>query len=705
MTNEEFFQELAQIVARRASAENLVDVLAFVREVAERLGEDPTFGEFAPAEFSGVGQRGKQFRLHGFTNYDDSDGSIGLVLGRWSDAEALETLLATTVAQLSSSLETFVHEAVNESLCERIIESNGAYEIALMLNNSRARISRIRLHIFSNQATSQRFKEQVLNPIGGIAIEQHVWDLQRLRAIYESDREREAIELRIADFGRPGIECMQAASSSSIESFLCIIEADLLADLFERYGSRLLEGNVRSFLGMKGGVNKGIRRTIQDVPELFFAFNNGIAATASAVKISAQEGRSSITDLVDLQIVNGGQTTASILNARKKDRLSLAGIKVAMKLTVVEATGANELIPRIAEYANTQNKIAVADFFANHPFHRKIEEISRRLIAPSTTTSRTRSKWFYERARGQYQNERLYLSETKKKAFDLEYPSSQVINKTDLAKYDGVLSEKPHWISLGAQKNFVRFASHFEPPKNSDLTPSEYWTDISPKFNEAYFQRIVAIAMLWRHAETLVSSARDDWYRGDYRAQIVAYGLAMLVHGARKSGYEPNWDLLWTSQAIPSGLSGALSDAAKRAQLVILKLPPGMTNAGEWAKKDSCWENAKVSSPSFNEAPSWLVSRDEERLLRASAQKQGKQDDSISLQQQLLTQASNGYWLALSRWPPLRNFANDAQRALVSRASTPQGFVRIVSERDWRRLAEIQQTCEGEGFRFDRPLA
>ena len=700
MTNEEFYEELTQIVARRAASEHLVDVLAFVREVADRLGEDPTFGEFVPVEFSGTGYRGRQFRIHGFTSFDESDGSIGLVIGKWSDDEAAETLLAATVAQLSSQLETFVQESINESLCERIVEANGAYEIALMLSNARSRISRIRLHIFSNQATSQRFKEQVLAPIGGIAVEQHVWDLPRLRTIYESDREREAVELRISEFGRFGIECMQAARSGGIESFLCIIEADLLADLFERYGSRLLEGNVRSFLGMKGGVNKGIRRTVQVAPELFFAFNNGIAATASSAQIAVQDGRSFITDLVDLQIVNGGQTTASILNARRKDRLSLDGIKVAMKLTVVKAAGANELIPRIAEYANTQNKIAVADFFANHPFHRKMEEISRRLIAPGTTSSRTRSKWFYERARGQYQNERLYLNDTKKKAFDMEYPSSQVVNKTDLAKYDGVMSEKPHWISLGAQKNFVRFASHFEPPKNSELTPSEYWTEISPKFNEAYYQRIVAIAMLWRHMEALVSAARDDWYKGDYRAQIVAYGLAMLVHGARKSGYEPNWDLVWTSQAVPEELSDALEDAAERAQSAILAMPAGMTNAGEWAKKDPCWETAKGTCPSFGAARSWLVSKDEERALRTNAHKQGRQDDAISLQRRLLAQASSGYWLALSQWPQLPSLATETQRALVTKASTVQGFMRIATERDWRRLAEVQQACEEEGFRY-----
>src|SRR6185295_6153432 len=131
---------------------------------------------------------------------------------------------------------------------------------------------------------------------------------------------------------------------------------------------------------------------------------------------------------------------------------SLDGVSVAMKLTVVPSGGAGELIPRIAEYANTQNKVAVADFFANHPFHRKMEEISRRLVIPASESSRVQSKWFYERARGQYQNERLYLSEAKKRNFDVEFPASQVINKTDLAKYDGVLNQRPHVVSLGAQK-------------------------------------------------------------------------------------------------------------------------------------------------------------------------------------------------------------------------------------------------------------
>ncbi|WP_287931538.1 AIPR family protein, partial [Achromobacter sp.] len=443
---------------------------------------------------------------------------------------------------------------------------------------------------------------------------------------------------------------------------------------------------------------KGIRRTIQDAPHLFLAFNNGIAATATSVEVGVINGRSFISSLVDLQIVNGGQTTASILNARKKDRLSLEDVNVAMKLTVVEAAGADDLIPKIAEYANTQNKVAVADFFANHPLHRKIEEISRRLAVPSSEATRIRSKWFYERARGQYQNERLYLSEKKKQNFDLEYPARQVINKTDLAKFDSVLSEKPQWASQGVQKNFVKFASHFE-PKTSEKTSAEYWAEVSPQYGDGYYQRIVAVALLWKKLEAMVSAARNDWYRGDYRAQIVAYGLAMLVHGARRSGRELDWDALWNAQAISSELEEAMKAAAILAQSVILTLPAGATNAGEWAKKDTCWEHARDVSLEPAADSTWLVSSAEARYQQTEARKQGKQDDLIALQRRVFALCQSGYWADLSRWSELPEIASEAQKALIVRASTISGFMKIGLERDWRRLSELAKSCDEAGFK------
>lgn len=699
MDDKTFHDELKQIVVRRAAATHLVDTLAFVAEVAERLEEDPVFGEFVPVEYSGTGSRNRQLRLHGYTELDESDGTIGLVIGKWLDTYELETLTTADVNRLSGWLESFVHEAVESKLNERIAEANTAYDLATQLQDMGKKINRIRLHIFSNQPLSQKFKEDIYGTVAGIPIERHIWDLQRLKAMYESSREREAVEIALSSFGSPGIPCIEAAQTDNLRSFLCVIEGSLLADLFERYGSRLLEGNVRSFLGMKGGVNKGIRKTIQDSPSLFFAYNNGIAATAAQITIENIDGRPLVTGLVDLQIVNGGQTTASILNARKKDRLSLDGVTVQMKLTEVNRDDAHDLIPKIAEFANTQNKVAVADFFANHPFHRKIEEISRRLQVPTKAGARVQSKWFYERSRGQFQNERLYLTKAKKDAFDLEYPSEQVINKTDLAKYDSTWRERPYWASLGAQKNFKKFADQFS-SKNEDVTDSEYWTTISPNYGDDYYQHMVAVAILWKRTESIVSAGRGDWYEGDYRPQIVAYSLSLLFHSLRGIGNELDLGQIWTRQSIDGMLESCVRNLAIAVQKVILTPPQGMTNVGEWAKREACWEKIRqLVVPCTGQLEHWSVSKEDYRKERHGGKKQGKQDDGIVLQKTVLDLTTSGYWEALLKWPRFGEFVFPEDRKLVVKASTLQGFMKINIEKNWRRLLEIRETCEDEGFR------
>lgn len=700
MLPEEFLREIEQIVARRSKASHLVDTLAFVNEVAERLGEDPVFGEFEPAEWEGAGAKGRPLKIHGYTRLDESDGSIGLVLGKWDDVEEgrVGTLNTPDTPPLFKMMENFVQESIENNLCERITEANPGYELAYQLDNDRKKINRIRLHLFTNLSLGSKFKEKVEGEIAGIPLERHIWDLQRISALYQSTREREAVEINLADFGENGIPCIQATDAGAHKSYLCVIKANLLADLFDRYGSRLLEGNVRSFLGMKGGVNKGIRKTIQDQPHLFFAYNNGIAATASEVEIDNVNGQPTITKIVDLQIVNGGQTTASILSSRKRDKLSLDSVSVQMKLTRVGQAEAQELVPKIAEFANTQNKVNVADFFANHPFHRKMEEISRRLLTPTKVGQRIQSKWFYERSRGQYQNERLYLTQSQKNAWDSEYPSSQVINKTDLAKYDSTWSEKPHLASLGAQKNFVRFAEKFE-PKTDDLSQSEYWETISPQYGDSYFKNMVAVAIIWKTMEEVVDKARGDWYQGGYRINIVTYTIAKAVHLARANGLEIDLDFVWSRQAAGQELTSYLTMLAKEVQEVLLSPPPGERNIGEWCKKEFCWKQVIALEVSPIPEVGICISRDEHRLHLNEAKKQGTIDDGISLQREALNLCMSGYWAGLSRWNAARDHFTPMDISLLTRAGTVNGFVKITSEKDWKRLLLLKKTAEDEGFR------
>lgn len=697
MDEQEFLTELHQMVVRRGESANLVDTIAFVTEIAERLEEDPVFGEFILAEDSRQGPRGRQLKVHGFTELDEADGALSMVIGRWVDGEKPSTLSTADVDQMRSWLENFASEALRSDLEERITESSPAYQLASTLRRRSNSISCIRFHIFSNQLLSRAYKRESRSEVAGTPTETHIWDLQRIKALYESAREREILEIDLEEFGSDGISCIDASSGDGLQSYLCVIEGNLLADLYERYGSRLLEGNVRSFLGMKGGVNKGIRATIQDTPELFFAYNNGIAATAADVTVDdSEDGR--ILRLSDLQIVNGGQTTASILRARKQDKLKLEKVSVPMKLTVVSSKRANDLVPKIAEYANTQNKVAIADFFANHPFHRKMEEISRRMMVPARAGERVQSKWFYERSRGQYQNERLYLTTARKSAFDLAYPARQVINKTDLAKYDSTLDERPHWVSLGAQKNFIKFATKFS--AKGTRSETEQWEAMSPSYGDAYYQRIAAMAILWKAGESVVSAARGGWYEGAYRPQIVAYGWALLFHSIRSAGREPDLMRIWERQEADEDLMKVFTRAAVLAQRAILDPPVGSPNVGEWSKKEECWE--KVRSINFRldtTALNWSIGREESRTEARHARQQGAQDDGISLQQQIWRKSESGYWQALLEWPKVGEHVFGPELELLKKAASPQTAVRLAVEKDWRRLREIADRCEGEGFR------
>ncbi|TLS68328.1 AIPR family protein [Mariprofundus erugo] len=648
MRVEEFLEELSQMVVRRGQANNLVDTLAFVHEVADRLVDDPAFGEFEFAEWQGPGPNNRTLKLHGYTHYDDSDGSIGLVIGKWQDLSAPETLTSTTVKQLIGYLQGFVTEALQRDLSERIPEVNPAYELACLLSEEKANISRIRLHIFTNLTLSKKFKEELEGEVAGIPIERHVWDLQRLSAIYQSSREREAVEIKLTDFSESGIPCINASGGDAYNSYLCVIKANLLADLFERYGSRLLEGNVRSFLGMRGNVNKGIKRTIRDQPHLFFPYNNGIAATASEVDIQRVDGHDTITRIVDLQIVNGGQTTASILDARKKDKLILDNVTVQMKLTNVTQSEAHELIPKIAEYANTQNKVNIADFFANHPFHRKIEEISRRILIPAKAGQRIQSKWFYERARGQFQNARLYLTKAQMNAFDSEYPFSQVITKTDLAKYGNTLEEKPYWVSLGAQKNFLKFADKFK-SKKDDQTQDDYWERISPNFGDGYFRNMVSVGIVWKELERIVSGAKGSWYEGGYRPQIVTYTFAKLVNFARSQGLEVDLDSIWNNQALTPELHHYLEWLAPQVQGVLINPPAGEGNVGEWCKKERCWQAVVELEPPIIPAVGVVIEKETHKRQAAAAKKEAVIDDGIAAQIKVV-QLGGDHWRQLKSW-------------------------------------------------------
>ena len=296
---------------------------------------------------------------------------------------------------------------------------------------------------------------------------------------------------------------------------------------------------MRSFLGKTGKVNRAIRETIIKKPEMFFAFNNGIAATALSVEVKAGPEGLRLLAAKDLQIVNGGQTTASLAFTRRKDGVDLSHIFVQMKLSVVDAEKSGELIPKISEFANKQNKVSDSESFSNHEFHRKLEEVSRRIKAPAKLGSQRQTSWFYERVKGQYRIESAKMSPAEKIRFEADNPRRQVITKTDLAKVENSWQQLPHEVSKGAQKNFDVFSKY---------VVSE-WQRNSPQFNDEYFRTIVAHAIVFRELEQLIP-AQSDWYDGGYRANVVTFSIAKLVQiiNEQGGGKALNTQAIWKAQ-------------------------------------------------------------------------------------------------------------------------------------------------------------
>ena len=237
--------------------------------------------------------------------------------------------------------------------------------------------------------------------------------------------------------------------------YLTYLPGHMIAELYEEHGLRMLERNVRAFLQIRGKVNQGIRRTLLNEPQRFLAFNNGISAVADAVTlVDMPGGGCAIAHIRNLQIVNGGQTSATLHHARYKDGANLDGVIVQTKLTVVPEAAVESVVPLISQYANSQNKVSDADFAANEAFHVRVEKLSRTTLAPAPAGGQE-THWFYERVRGQYLYEQGRAgTPARKKRFRELYPATQRFSKTDIGKFINSWHRLPHVVSLGSAEEF-----------------------------------------------------------------------------------------------------------------------------------------------------------------------------------------------------------------------------------------------------------
>ena len=577
----EFNQDLFQDIIASADAEGSYAEDAFFERFCEYLIDA---GELETADrVQYLSPRG--LRVDGYGGDPvGAEGILSLIIADFNPSTDIGTLTATEMDAMFRRLTNFLSRSLDLGFRNSLEETSPAFGLADLIAQRWPGVTKVRLFLISNRLLSSRVDGRSAGEEAGVPVTFSVWDLTRLHRFASSGTGREDVLIDLeADFGGPLPALPAHLTEADYEAYLVVVPGAQLAAIYDRWGARLLEQNVRVFLQARGNVNKGIRNTLEYNSEMFFAYNNGITATAEAVEIRREGGGIVLTGLRNLQIVNGGQTTASIHAASRKKDVDLSKVFVQMKLSIVDPERAMEIVPKVSEYANTQNRVSAADFFANHPFHIRLEEFSRRLFAPSPDGTFRESKWFYERARGQYQDARGRLSEAQRKRFDLEYPKSQVISKTDLAKFLNSWRCHPEIVSRGSQKNFAAFAKDI----------GEEWARNSDTFNEAFYRESIAKAIAFRETESLVSD--QPWYQGGgIRSRVVPYAVAKLAYDSEQLGKFVDFERIWRSQSVGAQLNAALTVAAEAVHTIIVDAGPENPNPLEWAKQPACWSRVRA---------------------------------------------------------------------------------------------------------------
>ena len=461
---------------------------------------------------------------------------------------------------------------------DEIDPSNEAHTLAAIIRKYREDLVRVNIFLLSNgNIPFDAPKNNKIDGFEDLQINIHIWDLERIHRLSQSKYNREPIEIDFKETLGVVIPCLSMPSDNELyECYLAIVPGLTLATLYRNYGTRLLESNVRAFLQQTGKVNKGIRDTIKEDPHMFLPYNNGLATTAMDVKTEVVDGTLSITAVKDFQIVNGGQTTASLFHTLKKFKADLSKVFVQMKLTVIkDEDKKNEIVPYISRYANSQNKVSELDLTSNNPFLIRLEELSRTTYAIDPEDYNKQTIWFFERVTGQYR-EALGKEPTKGKqdAFKLKYPTHQKIIKSEVAKYMNTFRCMPYHVAKGAQKNYNQYLKTIETEYKKTKPTSVFWEDV------------VANAILFKTADKLFGRKGIDAI-GDtnVRSQTVAYGLALL-HYATKNRI--NLGEIWKKQNVDDKLQEQIKRGLIFVNVYFSKLQGQLIS--EVAKSEKTWE-------------------------------------------------------------------------------------------------------------------
>jgi len=649
-TIEDFRKTLMHEARLSASLSGIGNTLPFIEYIISELQGTNFVDDPKTFYWSGKGASNSEILLFGY-DYDEADNTISIYTGLFGETDEIATITRSQIDDKAKRAFRFAKESLTdkESQFIKSLENDAAdfKELLQELDRSPTGILKIKAVFITNDRLSSRVKRIESNEvIKDIPTEIQIWDIERLYNLLiistEGNEELEIDLLAIEDIGvpLPFLEVPQDVENH-FSCYLSVIPGEILAHIYAEHGSQLLEGNVRSFLSSKTAVNKKIQATINTEPSKFFVYNNGISATATEVEVE----NGCITKLKNFQIINGGQTTASLAYAKKKRNVDISKISVPMKLTIVKEANPVEMastIQKISRSSNSQNKVSDADFFANHEFHILMEKISMRTQAPPEKSHTYGTYWFYERAKGQYTQKKMFLTKSGIEKFEEEYPKGKLLSKTDFAKYHNIWKGFPQVVSRGAITNFNHFANTIEEDWEKHYKKANY--------NDFYFKQICCIASLYRNLEKEITVTKLDWYKGSYRANVIAYTLSLFFKllSQNLTNKVFNFPKLWNEQEPGEDLIQVLLKLSKAVYFELINPNRDIENVTQWCKREACWKNIQDTFYNYQidieSISPYIVSSERVVSAKIEAKKSQKLDNEINLLSQVVATEKVERW-------------------------------------------------------------
>ncbi len=650
MTIDEYREQFIDDLRFDAEHEGTDAETQFISKTLEQLEDIGELNDPMPMSIEIKGKRNRLMVFDAYA-YDDADSALCLITSDFTNEKNIsETLTNSRIDEIVKCMENFVDESEHGHMIDYCDDSDPAIILAREFHKRIGKsmidteIMRFKFFIISDKVLSKQVKNVSREDFLGRPVELNVWTLERFFQTFQTDTS-EIIEVDTADFGCDGIQCLRANLGDDVpyDAFMGIVPGKFLADIYLKYGSKLLQGNVRAFLSVRGKVNKGIRSTIINSPSNFFTYNNGIAVVARSVEFS-NDG-TEIIHLSDPQIINGGQTTASLANAviKKEDKYGMDNIFVPMKLTVLNIVDEmskeqinqyNEITRTISECANSQNSVSTADFFSNHPFHVMMEKLSKKVMAPPVNGNPYQTIWFYERSRGKWEQEQMKMTPAQRQLFCEKNPKRQVVKKEKLAKCLNTIYMNPNQVCQSSAINFSKFADAID----------KMYDDHRDDINEEFFKKSIDSVIIFDNLDLMISNA--PWYpKGGNKAQITPYTISKLMTLIPKNK-DLDWKTIWQKQ----DLYVALAEELMRLSYVTHKFLLDEANGGlvrTIARTGKVWEEfKKVKYNLSDEFIVTLISKEETKQEERAANRAHKFNTDIDNSMEVFN-LGYSYWMKI----------------------------------------------------------